>query len=77
MQEFFYDELSLSTTIRGTRKMMEACSVDHYHGPCHQTVLSLTVQLSENGKDTVRTFLNRLMTDGTKSVVGADFFSLF
>jgi hypothetical protein len=57
------------------RKMIQASSVDHYHGPYYQTVLGLTMQLSENGKDTASTFLNRLMTDGTKSVVGADFWS--
>ena len=57
------------------RKMMEACSAGRYHGPCYQTVLGLTMQLSENGKDAASTFLNRLMTDGTKSVVGADFWS--
>ena len=50
------------------RKMMEACSAGRYHGPCYQTVLGLTMQLSENGKDAASTFLNRLMTDGTKSV---------
>ena len=33
------------------------------------------MHLSQNGKDAARNFLDRLMTDGTKSVVGADFWS--
>ena len=50
------------------RKMMEACSAGRYHGPCYQTVLGLTMQLSENGKDTASTFLNRLMTETSPGI---------
>ena len=57
------------------RKMMQASSAGRYHGPCYETVHGLTMHLSQNGKDAASNFLHRLMTDGTKAVVGADFWS--
>ena len=57
------------------RKMMQASSAGRYHGPCYETVHGLAMHLSQDGKDAASNFLHRLMTDGTKAVVGADFWS--